>query len=89
MLFQRVETQTITKSYIMTIASSKRSTRSHSPIVSDFTDTIHRDALNSLRTRPARNTQQRRKPNLQRQIAEAIQTILEPQGVAVVLGTTD
>lgn len=44
----------------MTIASSNGSTRPHSPLISDLTDTLDR-----VSTRPDRNTHDGREPNLQ------------------------
>ena len=67
----------------MTIGSSKGSTRSHSPLNDNSTDAIQQDVLNRVSTRPDRNTQNGREPNLQppseelnEPMIEAVRTLL-------------
>jgi len=49
----------------MTFAASNGSTLSNSPLMHDSTDTINSDMINRVSTRPDRNTQNGRQPNLQ------------------------
>ena len=67
----------------MTIGPSKGSTRSHSPLNDNSTDAIQQDVLNRVSTRPDRNTQNGREPNLQppseelnEPMIEAVRTLL-------------
>ena len=67
----------------MSIGSSIGSTRSHSPLNDNSTDAIHQEVLNRVSTRPDRNTQNGREPNLQppseelnEPMVEAVRTLL-------------
>ncbi len=77
----------------MAIASSNGSACSHSPIIPDFNQSMIDAVRTLLLSKLARIVEMysRRlqlQERLTRQIAEAVQTILEPQGVAVVMEAT-